>query len=227
MYRKLMLFTLSISVLITPSQAKSASRPTDLIVVEPKALPEVTRSKAQAMILHQAGNGESYLYLEQQQFARVVVLDVTDPAHIEVVNLSKVDAPAPFDFVRLIGSSVALIRYRNNLGYAILDLRKPKTPSLATIDVPKQATSVEPLGDKALMVIDELAPEYEVVGHDYQVIDASDPRFPKRLATIRLVRQKIEDNDTGTVFLLGADGLTVLRRPHLENEYRALSRSGN
>jgi hypothetical protein len=227
MNQKLALFTLSLMVLIAPSRAKCASGSRDLIVVEPKALPEVTRPQGQAMILHQAGNGKSYLYLEQQQFARVVVLDVTDPAHIEAVNLSKVDTPAPFDFVGLIGSSVALIRFRNNLGSAILDLRKPKTPSLTTIDVPEQATNIEPLGEKALILIDEPAPEYEVVGHDYQVIDTSDPRYPKRLATVRLVRQKIENDDTGTVFLLGADGLTVLRRPLLEDEYRALSRSGN
>jgi hypothetical protein len=38
-----------------------------------------------------------------------------------------------------------------------------------------------------------------------------------------LVQQKIENSDTGTVFLLGADGLTVLRRPQLEEEYRALN----
>jgi hypothetical protein len=60
-----------------------------------------------------------------------------------------------------------------------------------------------------------------MAAHDYQVIDASDPRSPIVLANIQLVQQKIENNDTGTVFLLGADGLTVLRRPHREEEYRA------
>jgi hypothetical protein len=227
MYRKAMLVVLLGSVLVTPSWAKSASRSSrDLVVVEPKALPELAQSQAQAMMLHQLGNGQTFLYLEQQQLARIVILDVTDPGHIKVVGCSKLDASVPFDFINPIGNSAILVHFRKNLGSAVLDLHNPKAPSLRTAGVLKQATNTEPLGGTQFTTIDEPLPEHIVAAHDYQVIDASDPYSPNLLATIRLVRQKIENSDTGTVFFLGADGLTVLRHPHLEEEYRALS-SGN
>jgi hypothetical protein len=227
MYRKAMSVALLGSVLLSPSWAKSASRSSrDLIVVEPKSLPEMARSQAQDMMLYQLGNGQTFLYLEQQQLARIVILDVTDPGHIEIVGCSKLDASVPFDFINPVGDSAILIHFRKNFGSAVLDLHKPKAPSLRTADVLKQAMHVEALGDTPFTIIDEAASEHIVAAHDYQVIEAPDPRSPKLLATIRMVQQKIENSDTGTVFLLGADGLTVLRRPRLEEEYRALS-SGN
>jgi hypothetical protein len=222
MYRKAMLLALLGSALVTPCRAASAARSlTDLVVVEPKSLPEMARSQAQAMMLYQLGNGQIYLYLEQQQLARIAILDVTDPSHIQIIGCSKLIAPVPFDFINPVGDSVAFIHFRNNLGSALLDLRKPKSPSLRTVEVLKQAMHMEPLGSNAFAIVDEPSPEHVVVAHDYQVIDASDPRTPNRLATIRLVQQKIEISDTGTVFLLGEDGLTVLRHPHLEQQYRA------
>jgi hypothetical protein len=227
MNRKAMLVALLGSVLVTPSWAKSASRSSrDLIVVEPKALPELARTQAEAMMLYPLGNGQTFLYLEQQQLARIVILDVTDPGHIKLVGCSKLDALVPFDFSNSVGNSAILVHFRKSLGSAVLDLHNPKAPSLRTADGFKQAIRMEPLGDTSFTMIDEPAPEHVVTAYDYQVIDASDPWSPNLLATVRLVQQKIENSDTGTVFFLGADGLTVLRRPHLEEEYRALS-SGN
>jgi len=227
MYRKTMLITLLCSTLVIPSWAAVASKSSrDLIVVEPGALPELARAQAQAMMLHHLGNGETFLYLEQQQLARIVILNVTNPEHIKIVACSTLDTAVPFDFINPVGDSAIFIRFRENLGSAILDLRNPKAPLLRTPDVLKKALYKEPLGDTAFTMIDEATPEHEVVAHDNQVIDASDPRSPHLLATIRLVQQKIENSAMGTVFFLGADGLTVLRRPHLEEEYRALS-SGN
>jgi hypothetical protein len=224
MYRKAMLVALLGSVLLSPSWAKSASRSSrDLIVVEPKSLPELARSQAQAMMLYQLGNGQKFLYLEQQQLARIVILDVTDPGHIEIVGCSALDASVPFDFSNPVGDSAIFIHFRKNLGSAVLDLHKPKAPSLRTADVLKQAMRMEALGSTQFTIVDQPAPEHIVAADDYQVIDASDPRSPNLLATIRLVQQKIENRDTGTVFLLGADGLTLLRHPHLEEEYRALN----
>jgi hypothetical protein len=227
MYRKAMLIALLSSALLNTSWAKIASKSSrDLIVVEPSALPELARSQAQAMVLHQLGNGQTFLYLEQQQLARIVILDVTDPAHIEIVGCSKLDTQVPFDFINPVGDSAILIHFRKNFGSALLDLHNPKVPSLITANMLKQAVDLEPLEGTAFTIVDEPAQEHVVVAHDDQVIDASNPRSPHLLATIRLVRQKVENSDTGTVFFLGVDGLTVLRRPHLEEEYRAHS-SGN
>jgi hypothetical protein len=227
MYRKAILVALLGSVLVSHNGAKGASRLSrDLIVVEPKSLPELARSPAQDMMLYQPGNGQTFLYLEQQQLARIVILDVTDPGHIKIAGCSELDASVPFDFINPVGDSAILIHFRKSLGSAVLDLHKPKAPLLRTTDMLKQAMHVEALGDTRFAIIDKTAPEHIVAAHDYQVVEASDPRSPKPLATIRLVQQKIENSDTGTVFILGADGLTVLRRPQLEDEYRALT-SGN
>ena len=226
MYRKTMLITLLCSALLIPSRAAIASRSSrDLIVVEPGALPELVRAQAQAMMLRQLGNGETFLYLEQQQLARIVILNVTDPGHIEIVACSTLDTSVPFDFINPVGDSAIFIRFRGNVGSAILDLRNPKAPSLRDPDLLKKAMYKEPLGDTAFTIIDEATPESVVVAHDTQVIGASDPRSPHLLATIRLVPQKIEKGVTSTVFFLGADGLTALRLPHLEEEYRVLTTS--
>jgi hypothetical protein len=78
------------------------------------------------MMLYQPGNGQTFLYLEQQQLARIVILDVTDPGHIEIVGCSELDASVPFDFVNPVGESATLVHFRKNLGSAVLDLHKPK-----------------------------------------------------------------------------------------------------
>jgi hypothetical protein len=84
----------------------------------------------------------------------------------------------------------------------------------------EQAMDMEPLGRRAFARVDKPSLQSIVVAHDYQVIDASDLRSPNLLATIRMVKQKIGVSDTGTVFLLGEDGPTVLRHSHLEEQYR-------
>jgi hypothetical protein len=50
-------------------------------------------------------------------------------------------------------------------------------------------------------------------------VDVSNPSKPATLATIYGVQERLERQDTGTVFLLGSNGLTVVRRPNVEQEY--------
>jgi hypothetical protein len=38
--------------------------------------------------------------------------------------------------------------------------------------------------------------------------------------TVAQVKHKLVKNDTGTTFLLGSEGLTVIRRPRVEDEYK-------
>jgi hypothetical protein len=52
------------------------------------------------------------------------------------------------------------------------------------------------------------------------VIDISSPSEPTLLATIAQVRHTVVNNDEGTTFLLGSEGLTVIRRTRVENDYR-------
>ena len=43
---------------------------------------------------------------------------------------------------------------------------------------------------------------------------------PTTLATIKQVKHKVVNEETGTTYLLGSDGLTVVRRPPIENDYK-------
>ena len=58
------------------------------------------------------------------------------------------------------------------------------------------------------------------VARDYQVVDTSSPADPVLLATVTLVKQQVSNDQTGTLFLLGSQGLTVVRRPRVEQERR-------
>jgi hypothetical protein len=64
---------------------------------------------------------------------------------------------------------------------------------------------------------------YRYVGgaaaHDYRVADVSTPAHPTPLATIKQVTHKVVNEETGTTYLLGSDGLTVVRRPRVEEDY--------
>jgi len=227
MIRQLMTVVLLSMTLLTWGCAKItfiSSR--DLVVIGPSALPELARSQSQAMMLYSLGNGQTYLYLEQQQLARLVILNVTDPAHIEVVGSMKLDAPAPFDFVQPIADSVIVICFRDNHGSAILDLHKPRTPLLRVSTLFKKTMHAEAFGESASAMIDWPTFGYAETARDYQVIDTADPRSPHLLTTIHLVQQRIEESNTGTVFFLGADGMTVLRHPYLEALHRALDPGG-
>jgi hypothetical protein len=63
------------------------------------------------------------------------------------------------------------------------------------------------------------------VSRDYQVVDASNVANPVLLYTANRVTRTITRNATGTTFLLGQDGLTVIRRPRVEQEYQAEQRA--
>jgi hypothetical protein len=43
---------------------------------------------------------------------------------------------------------------------------------------------------------------------------------PTQLATVKDVRHRVTNHETGTTFLLGPNGLTVVRRLSVENDYK-------
>ena len=44
--------------------------------------------------------------------------------------------------------------------------------------------------------------------------------IPTQLATVNDVKHRVTNDYTGTTFLLGRDGLTVVRRLSVENDYK-------
>src|ERR1700692_1609192 len=99
-------------LLTLPLQAQIKSHSGNLIVEEPANLPEMAQTPGQALFLYQAGDGETYLYVEQHNGAQLAIFDVTDPAKIKGVASVPVKAPGAFEFVRYLNDRTELVRFR-------------------------------------------------------------------------------------------------------------------
>jgi hypothetical protein len=50
-------------------------------------------------------------------------------------------------------------------------------------------------------------------------VDTANTHEPNRVYDVKQVRQQITNDETGTTFLLAADGLYLIRRPAVEEEH--------
>jgi hypothetical protein len=204
---------------ISSAQAEIHSRSKQLVIMEAPDLPEQAQTPGNSLFLHSNSAGSTYLYIEQQRGARLSVFDVTDPAHIKLVVSTPLAAQGAFDFVRPIGDHAELVRFRDSQKEAVLDLRKAKSPVLRMISTVTDLGSAETLGQSALLVTSQSHQYAPAVARDYHVIDIAAP-VPTQLATVKDVKHRATNDATGTTFLLGSDGLTVVRRLPIEEEYK-------
>jgi hypothetical protein len=208
------------SVLATsPAEAEIHQKSNDLVVMEARDLPEQAQTPGNSLFLHSDNAGDTYLYVEQQQGARLSVFDVTDPARIKLVVSTPLAAEGAFDFVRPIGDHAELVYFRDSQKEAVLDLHKAKRPVLRTISTVTDLGPAETLGENGLLVTSHTHQYVPAVARDYQVIDIA-ASVPTQLATVKDVKHRTTNDETGTTFLLGRDGLTVVRRPGVEEEYK-------
>jgi hypothetical protein len=200
--------------------AEVRSKSNDIIVLQPTDLPEQAQTPGNSFFLYSDNDGSTYLYIEQQQGARLTTFNVTDPGNIKFVSSTMLTLPGAFDFVRPVGGRAELIRFRDGKGVAVLDLHTAKKPTVKIISGLSESGSTEPLGELAFMMINEPYNYTRAVPRDYQVIDISSPSDPLLLTTVKEVRHQVVNGDTGTTFLLGSAGLTVVRRLSVENDYK-------
>jgi hypothetical protein len=214
--------------LLGTAQAQISSHSKDVVIEQPANLPELAQTPGIAFQLYtESGDGSAYLYIEQQEGKRLTVLDVTNPGHVKIVRAVDLSVPGPFDFAQDLGTSSILIRFRDNLGAAGLDLHKAKMPVLRTFDSPQYTGRFEPLDQAIYLMIEDRVFDQERTPRDDQVIDTSNPAHPTPLYSARLVFDSITRDETGTTFLLGSDGLTIIRPPQIEQEYAADQRATN
>jgi hypothetical protein len=214
-------FFLGSALLAGTATAEIVSHSKNLIIEQPTNLPEFAQRPGIAFHLYtESGDGNAYLYVEQHNGQRLVVFDVTDPGRIKMVRTVKLAVSAPFEFAEPVGTSV-LVRFVNNQGVALLDLRKPKSPVLKTISGLQYSGHAEPLGESTFMVTNNAPMGLANVSRDYKIVDASNATNPVLLDSADLVTRTITRDETGTTFLLGQNGLTVIRRPRVEQEYQA------
>jgi hypothetical protein len=88
--------------------------------------------------------------------------------------------------------------------------------------------SDEALGNSGLLVTAQAHQYVPAVARDYQVIDIA-TSAPTNLATLKDVKHQVTNDETGTTFLLGNHGLTVVRRLSAEYDYqvRQIQMQGN
>lgn len=205
-------------LLTLPVHAEIKSHSGKLVVEQPADLPEMARIPGQALFLCGAENGETYLYVEQQNGVRLAIFDVTDPAKIKAEGSVPLKAPGAFDFVRYLNHRTELVRFRKSQQFAVIDLREPKSPTLTIVN--NEPGHTESMGRTGLLTINEPYKYVSSDAHDYSLMDVSRPEHPTPLATIKQVQHKVVNEETGTTYLLGSDGLTVVRRPRVEEDYK-------
>lgn len=213
-------FGLTAAALILPAisaEAATHSKSKALVVMEPRDLPEQAQMQGNALLLHSDNKGGTYLYVEQQQGARLSIFDVTDPSRIKLVVSTQISNEGPFDFIRPLGNNAELVYFRGGQKAGVLDLRKVKNPTLHTMATFTDLATAEQLGDSGLLATNVAYNYTPAVARDFQVIDISYVN-PTPLASVKNVKHRVTNDETGTTFLLGSDGLTVIRRLNVENE---------
>ena len=198
-----------------------------LVVETPSQLPELAQRSGDALYLHDTSDGRIILYVEGIGGKDLAIFDVTNPAAIHSVARVAILSAGSFDFVQDVNDSTVLIRYRGDGGgFAFLNLRKfakPQITSLPTSTLDASAYSTEMVGRSELLLASASG---SMLGstpepRDYAVLDTTNPANPLLLATVHGVKQKLSNEETGTLFLLASNGLTVVRHPAREAEYAA------
>jgi hypothetical protein len=202
-----------------PAEAEIHSRSKELVVMQAHDLPEQAQAPGNSLFLHSDNAGSTYLYVEQLQGTRLSVFDVTDPARIKVVLSAPLATEGAFDFVRPLGDNAELVYFRQNQKEAVLDLRNPRKPMFRMIPTVADLGPAETLGQSGFLVTSQAYTYVPAVARDYQVIDVA-ASLPTQLATVKDVKHRVNNEYTGTLFLLGSNGLTVVRRLSVEYDYK-------
>jgi hypothetical protein len=186
----------------------------EIVVVPPTDLPTLARQSGEAMFLHDTRDGRTLLYVEQRKGTRLAIFDVTDPAHVKGEGSAHLDAAGPFDFVAALGERAELVRFRKDQGDAVLELRK--VPMLKKVQGPDIPSFTTPAYDGSRFTGPPIHAALGQSARDYQVFQTGKSRSEDSVVEVRQVRQEATNTDTGTTFLLGENGLYLIRRPALE-----------
>ena len=207
-------------LMAVPAKAEIHSRSKELVVVQPRDLPEQAQVRGNAMFLYSDDAGTTFLYVEQQRGGSLAVFDVTDPGRIKFVSSTPLEGVGVFDFIQPMDGRGELIRYRDQKGFAVLDLRRAISPTVHKLNAHGASGETESLGESGLLMVSGSYNATRPAARDYQVIDTSSAADPVLLTTVAQVTHKVVNRDTGTTFLLGSDGLTVIRRISVERDYK-------
>src|ERR1700733_6417485 len=171
-------------ILALQAHAEVHSKSSEPIVLLPADLPEQAQIPGNSFFLYSDNSGSTYLYVEQQQGARLTAFDVTDPGKIKVVVSTPITAPGAFDFVRPLGGHGELVRFRDSRSVAVLDLHKVNEPTLHMINGLSEGGTTEELGESGILMVNEPYDYVRATPRDYQVVDISSPSEPMLLEAV-------------------------------------------
>jgi hypothetical protein len=201
-------------------QAKATVRSKTTVVESPADLPELARGRSDAMFLHHTHDAQAILYLEQDRGRKLAILDVTDPANIKAVGQVSIAAPAVYDFVQYLGGSRTLIHYRDHSGYAVISFKNFKQPVLTPEPEYLHPSSVQTDGPNGLLLVSSNSPGAPARASEVEILSIANSSDSKPLATVQGVIQRVDRPETGTIFLLNDEGLTVVRCLPAELEHK-------
>lgn len=222
--RKQMFVATVLAVLATTVSANAVtgnSQSKPIVVQSSVTVPVLGVKNSEAMYLEKSGDGTALLYVESAGGTELTTLDVTDPAKIRRVAETKLGTSSSFDFVEPIGSGGVLIRYRDGSGEALLNVKRSNRPVLESASALAGTEAAEKLGETGLLSASTKVPA--PIGENdpiYTVWDNSKASHPTVLATIPGVTERLSNEDTGTLFLLSKDGITVVRRLRVEHDHK-------
>jgi hypothetical protein len=202
-------------------QANASVRSKAIVVELPTDLPELAQGQSEAMYLHHTGHAQAILYLEKDQGRTLAILDVSDPAHIQAVGQVSIAAHSTYDFAQSLGNSVALIRYRDHSGFAVISFKNYKRPVLTAEPDYLHPGNAEADGPNGLILVSANGPSAPAREPQYEVLSISGSGGATPLATIQKVIQRVDRPQTGTIFLLNDQGVTVVRCLDAEREHQA------
>ena len=211
---KIALCSAALALTMVSNHANAYVRPN--LVVQPLA----STQGAQDLLLHADDNGSVFLYVEQQQGALLSVYDVTNPAHMTLVASVQTKAHGSYDFVSAIGNC-ELIAFRDGSGSAVIDLNHAKVPKLEMIEA-QVGNATELLGNSGYLSsgfvtaapIASAATQPRMV----QVMETAAAAH-RLVSTVVDVTKQVRRRETGTTFLLGENGVTVVRQINTERAY--------
>jgi hypothetical protein len=199
---------LSFSMAALPAFGSSERMEGNLLLVPADKLPPQAHLSGQAMTLHLIDPGKLYLYVEQDGGKSLAVFDVTDPHKIRFKNTVSLNARGAFDFVETASPNQLLLRYRDGSGNCLLDLRRPKAPTLRSLEEPAIESYVAPIADSTADKKEMDSDSSAVTARNYEIMV---PAASRPVAIIKGVVQQQTDVGNGTTYLLGDEGLTVIR----------------
>jgi hypothetical protein len=179
--------------------------------------PIAATADAQDLMLYADNHGSTFLYVEQQQGAVLSVYDVTDPAQIKLEAAVQTGAHGSYNFVSAMGNS-ELIAFRDGSGSGVIDLRQATAPKLTMIAGTFPGAS-EQLGNAGYLATSrQTVAASAAQPRSVQIVETATAE-PRVVSTVASVTKQVARPETGTTFLLGQNGVTVVREVAAEHAY--------